>query len=227
MCQSVWEKLCGTFCADRYGECRRLMYNVTRMEKYDVIIVGGGISGLSCALILGSSEGRGPWTLNRKILVIDNGRSDALGARYNNAAGVTQETLGKDALEVIRGQLERYKIVTREKGTVTNVKEGGGFEVSTEEGANFQGDILVLATGFHFFKITGLKVEVVKNKKSYMENKVQIVNDHFRVRDRLYVAGMLAGVSSQFSVAAGSGAQVACDIMMQWAGTNVVVHDKP
>ena len=42
------------------------------MMKYDVVIVGGGASGLSCALTLVSARGRGwQWAEGRKYLLFD------------------------------------------------------------------------------------------------------------------------------------------------------------
>lgn len=198
------------------------------MNKYDVIIIGGGAAGLSCALTLGSTQGKGEWAENRSILFLDAGRSDILGARFYNAAGLPSGILGLELLQNIRSQLTRYEQVHQKEGMVTQVTgEKGNFSVSVESGENFLADAIVLATGFHGFKIEGLGLEVVENKKSYKENKIQIEHTDFLVRPGLYVAGLLAGVSSQFIIAAGSGAQVACNIMAEWAGKNTVVHDKP
>lgn len=198
------------------------------MNTYDVVIIGGGVSGLSCGLVLGSTKGRGTWAENRKILIIDNHHSDALGARFYNAVGLEEGILGRDQLEKMRLQLNRYDNVTQKESTVSRIKEENKkFIISTENGENFIADTIVLATGCNLFKIEGLDLEIVNNKKSHKENKIQIHNENFLVREGIYVAGLLSGVSSHFPIASGSGAQVACDIMSLWAGKNTIVHDKP
>ncbi|MDQ7039001.1 MAG: NAD(P)/FAD-dependent oxidoreductase, partial [Aquificota bacterium] len=69
---------------------------------------------------------------------------------------------------------------------------------------------------------------VVENPRSPKPGRVMVVHDgNYRVRDGLYVAGLLAGVSSMFTAAAGSGVQVAVDILSLWAGRPVVIHDVP
>ena len=45
------------------------------MQKYDVIIVGGGVSGLSCAITLGSAKSKLDIAANKRILIIDAGAS--------------------------------------------------------------------------------------------------------------------------------------------------------
>jgi Thioredoxin reductase len=75
---------------------------------YDVIIVGGGASGLACALTLASSRGRGwSWAEGRTYLVFDTGESDLHKAYLKNVPGV-QPMTGTRLLEVIREQIKNW-----------------------------------------------------------------------------------------------------------------------
>ncbi len=197
---------------------------------YDVVIVGGGASGLSCALTLASSRGRGwSWAEGKRYLVIDDGRSDMNRSLFNNVPGVPKGTLGKELIRNIREQIESYGGVDFVEDRVVRAEgERGSFRVSTEKGAEFESEFLVLATGFHRFEIEGLGVKVVENRRSPKPGRVMVVHDgNFKVREGLYVAGLLAGVSSMFTIAAGTGVQVAIDILSIWAGKPVVIHDVP
>ena len=53
-----------------------------------------------------------------------------------------------------------------------------------------------------------------------------VVNYHrYCMENDLYVAGLLAGGSSQFAIASGIGAQVAGEILSTWACKRTHVHD--
>jgi thioredoxin reductase len=200
------------------------------MNKYDVIIVGGGPAGLSCAITLASSNDRFEWSKNRRYLVIDNGgASDLLKAELNNVAGIPKKTLGTKLLEEIKKQALEFNNVEIKEGRVVEAfKENGSFTVKTENGEIYKSDVLVLATGFHEFSIKGLNVEVVENIRAPRPGKIMVKHDgNFKAGEDLYVAGNIAGCSTMFATAIGSGAQVACDIMSKWAGKNVVIHDVP
>jgi hypothetical protein len=70
--------------------------------------------------------------------------------------------------------------------------------------------------------------DVIAHKKAIPEkSRIQLVNDDHKVADGIYVAGNLAGWRSQLSIAAGSGAVVATDILTLWNGGNQSQsHDK-
>ena len=199
--------------------------------RYSVIIVGGGPSGLACALTLASSQGRGwNWVEGRKFLVIDEGNSDLKKSMLKNVPGIKIGTLGTELLENIKNQIkELSKNVDFVEGKVVKVEgEKGSFKVYTQDGKIYESEYVVLASGFHKFDIECEGVEVVDNPKSPKPGRVMIKhNGDFKVREGLYVAGLLAGVSSMFTVAAGTGVQVAINILSEWAGKPIVIHDVP
>ena len=75
--------------------------------------------------------------------------------------------------------------------------------------------------------IEGLEDFVVPHQKvPAIKNRIQLKNNDHLVKDGLYVAGVLAGHRSQLSIAAGSGAAVATDILSLWNdGNHTMVHD--
>lgn len=199
--------------------------------RYDVVIVGGGPAGLACALTLASSQGRGwQWAEGKKFLVIDNGRSDLNKAMLNNVPGVPIGTLGPELLQKIKEQIKATNdTVDFLEDTVTKIEgEKGNFKVYTKGGKVFEAEYVVLASGFHKFEIECEGVEVMDNPKSPKPGRVMVRHDgDYKVREGLFVAGLLAGVSSMYTAAAGSGVQVAINILSEWAGKPIVIHDVP
>ena len=197
-------------------------------NKYSVIIVGGGPAGLTTALTLASANGKFPFVNGRRYLVIYDEYSDLDKALLKNVPGIHVGTLGKDLLKRIREQVNSYENVELVQGKVVKAEgEKGNFKVYIKDGKQFEGEILVLATGFHKFDIEGLNIEVVEHHNSPRPNKVMLKHKNNKVTDGLYVAGLLAGEPTMFASASGSGAKVACDILSEWAGKTVVVHDVP
>ncbi len=197
------------------------------MEKYDVIIIGGGPAGLTCGITLASANGKFPFVEGKKYLVIYDEYSDLDKAYLKNVPGI-EEMKGKELLEKIRKQASSYENLYLKQGKVVKASgEKGTFKVELENGETFEGDFLVIATGFHKFDIEGLDVEVIPHRKSPRPGKIMIKNEDGKVRDGLYVAGLVAGEPTMYACASGSGAEVACDILSEWAGKIVVVHDVP
>jgi len=197
--------------------------------RYDVIIIGGGPAGLGCALTFASSQGRGwQWAEGRKFLVIDDGKSDLHKAMLNNVPGVSIGTKGSELLEQIREQIKSLsENVEFIEDTALKVEgDKGNFKVHTKSGNVYEADYVVLASGFHKFEIECEGAEVIDNPKSPKPGRVMIKHDgDYKVRDGLYVAGLLAGLSSMYAAAAGSGVQVAINILSEWAGKPIVIHD--
>jgi thioredoxin reductase len=198
------------------------------LAMYDVIIVGGGASGLACALTLASSRGRGwSWAEGRTYLVFDTGESDLHKAYLKNVPGV-QPMTGTRLLEVIREQIKDWGGVEFSNEKVVEIKkEGKIYKVYTEGGKEYGAKYVVLAGGFKEFSIKGLELEVVENPKSPKPGRVMIKHKGFEAMPNLFVVGTLAGLSSHFTSCAGSGVEVAIEILSRMAGKRIVIHDVP
>lgn len=197
---------------------------------FDVLIIGGGVSGMSCALILGSAKNK-PFASDKKIGIIAHQKASSLqNAIFNNAYGIKPGKLGSELLdfsiEHLANQYGHVSQITNEKVMKIEGK-AGNFSVITNK-QTYTSKIIVIAIGAsNPFTIEGLENYIIPHKKSNPEkNKIQLVNDDHLVTDGIYVCGTLAGHRSQFSIAAGSGTAVATDILTLWNnGVHVQVHD--
>ncbi|WP_417362445.1 FAD-dependent oxidoreductase [Galbibacter sp.] len=198
---------------------------------YDALVIGGGASGLQCALVLGSAI-KAPYASNKRIGIIMHQKTSHLqSALLNNVLGIASQTSGKDILSTGKQQLmtnyPHVEQIATEKVTAVEGEEGN-YTITTNKGS-YQSKIVVIALGYtDVFSIEGLLEYVEPHALSPLEkNRIQLKNVQHKVKPGLYVAGTLAGWRSQFAIAAGSGAQVATDILTLWnGGKHTKVHDK-
>lgn len=113
---------------------------VDSAADYEVIIVGGSVTGLSAALALGRSL--------RRVLVIDSGKP------CNQTTPHAHNFLTRDGetpaqlIAIARQQLAAYPFVTLTNDRVaTLTKNKVGFAVATDRGVNYQARKVLLATG--------------------------------------------------------------------------------
>jgi flavin-dependent dehydrogenase len=199
---------------------------------FDVLIIGGGAAGMSCALVLGSAQHK-DYAKGKEIGIVMHQKASHLqSALFNNVLGLKPGTLGKDILEQGKQQLATlYPHVTQiEKEKVKSVTStaDGGFTVETTKNS-YHAKVVVIAVGYtNLFTIKGLEAFVEPHPKAVAEKqRIWLKNTDHKIKENLYVAGTLAGWRSQFSIAAGSGAQVATDILTLWNdGKHTKVHDK-
>jgi thioredoxin reductase len=196
----------------------------------DVLIVGGGVSGVSCALVLGSAQKK-PFVSEKNIAIIMHQRASSLqNALFNNAYGIPAGTLGKDLLESSIAQLCKsypHILQIHNEKVIAIHKRDGYYELTTNKNV-LTTKIVVLATGANQpLGIEGLEDFVMPHQKMMPEkNRIQLKNNDHLVEEGLYVAGTLAGCRSQLSIAAGSGASVATDILTLWNnGIHTQSHD--
>ena len=196
----------------------------------DVLIIGGGVSGFSCALVLGSAHKK-PFVQDKKIGIITHQKTSSLQeAIFYNAYGVPSGKLGSELLtESVQHLQESYPHVTQIEGekVLKVVGQFLNFTVTTNKNS-YQAKIIVVAIGYsNTFNIEGLMHYVEPHKKALAEKqRIQLKNEDHKVTEGIYVVGTLAGWRSQLAIAAGSGAAVATDILTLWNnGISSQSHD--
>lgn len=197
---------------------------------FDVLIIGGGVSGVSCALVLGSAKNK-PYAFEKQIGIFTHQKNTNLQeALFNNAYGIPPGKPGTELMsESLRQLTDQYPNVTQIPGEkVLSVSgEFPNFTVTTNKNS-YQTKSIVVAIGWtNTFAIEGLTQYIEPHKKSLVEkNRIQLKNNDHHVAAGIYVAGTLAGWRSQLAIAAGSGAAVATDILTSWNdGISSQSHD--
>lgn len=197
---------------------------------FDVLIIGGGVSGMSCAMVLGSAHKKS-FVQNKKIGIITHQKASSLqDAIFYNAYGVPAGTLGSDLLEnSVQHLKENYPHVFQipNEKVLKIIPEGENFQVVTNK-STYQSKIVVVGIGSsNLFDIEGLNQYIIPHQKSLAEkNRIQLKNIDHKVTEGIYVCGTLAGHRSQLSIASGSGASVATDILVLWNnGVETHSHD--
>jgi len=196
------------------------------MQTYDVVIIGGGVSGLSCAITLGSAAAKIESTKAKRYLVVDAGKSHLNMAEVHNVPGIAPGTPGPALLQSLAEQAKGYANVEIKADTVLSV-EGtiGSFSLETASGEKLRAELVVFANGMQTIEVEGIGAQVINHVRAPRPGMVMIENRDGKVGAGKYVTGCAGGASSMFASAAGSGAQTATDILSFWAGKYVVVHD--
>ena len=198
---------------------------------FDCLIIGGGVSGVSCALVLGSANEK-PFVIDKKIGIIAHQKSSMLqDALFNNAYGITPSTLGSNLLQQTLTDLNSLyphinQILNERVLSIINHKDY--FLVTTTENIYESKCVVVAVNSSNPFTINGcLEPYVIPHRKSLpQKNRIQLANNDHLVFENIYVAGTLAGHRSQLAIAAGSGAAVATDILTLWNnGIETHAHD--
>ncbi|MDT0553672.1 FAD-dependent oxidoreductase [Urechidicola vernalis] len=196
---------------------------------YDVLIIGGGAAGLSCAIMLGSAITQ-PYAKDKSIGIITHQKTSSLqNAMFNNVLGLKESITGKEIMKAGTDQLSKLfpHVHQIENEKVLNIIESDDtIEVITNKNS-YTAKTIVVAVGPKNFSIKGVeKYTELHAKLPPEKNRTQLKNDDHQVTKNIYVAGVLAGHRSQFAIATGSGTSVATDIMCLWNnGKPVKVHD--
>lgn len=106
----------------------------------DALIVGGGIAGLQAAIQLGRGSHR--------VLVLDaGGGRSSLCRGYHNVLGWPQGVSGEELRRLGREHAEQYGVRFVQDRIMKAKKQGEGFLLTGEAGAEYQGAVLLVATG--------------------------------------------------------------------------------
>lgn len=197
---------------------------------FDVLIIGGGVSGVSCAQVLGSAHKK-PFISSKNIGIITHQKTSSLQeAVFNNAYGIAPGKLGSDLLiETLDYLSTTYPHITQIPEEKIIKIEGihPEFTVVTNKNHYKTRNIVVGIGSANTFAIEGLIQFVEPHKKALPEKqRIQLKNVDHKVTDGIYVIGTLAGWRSQLAIAAGSGAAVATDLLTLWNdGIQTHSHD--
>lgn len=198
---------------------------------FDTLIVGGGVSGMQCALVLGSGLKK-PYANEKKVGIILHQKSSHLqNALFNNVLGLEKRTKGIAILDSGKNQLsENYpSVVQIEAEKVLSVFEDNGSYIITTNKNQYKTKVAVIALNYsNPFTIKGLEKYIEPHQRANpAKDRIQLKNNDHLIKKGLYVCGTLAGWRSQFAIAAGSGASVATDILTLWNNSiPTKVHDK-
>ena len=196
----------------------------------DVLIIGGGVSSISCALVLGSANKK-LFVIDKKIAIITHQKISSLQeAVFNNAYGIAPGKLGSELLKESTAHLSNsYPHITQIPNEKVLKIEGvfPDFLVTTNANSYRTKNIVIGIGAANTFAIEGLMKYVSPHLKSLPEKqRIQLNNIDHKVTDGIYVIGTLAGWRSQLAIAAGSGASVATDILTEWNnGIQTQTHD--
>nr|WP_315249796.1 FAD-dependent oxidoreductase [uncultured Flavobacterium sp.] len=189
---------------------------------FDVLIIGGGVSGISCAMVLGSAKNKA-FVADKKIGIFTHQKTSALQeALFNNAYGIAPGKLGSEILiESIEHLSETYPHISQipEEKVLKIEGQSPEFTVVTNKNTYQTRNVVIGIGSANTFAIDGLMQFVEPHKKALPEKqRIQLKNTDHKVADGIYVIGTLAGWRSQLAIAAGSGAAVATDLLTLWNG---------
>jgi thioredoxin reductase len=197
---------------------------------FDVLIIGGGVSSMSCALVLGSAQNK-LFAIDKKIGIFTHQKNSSLqDALFNNAYGIPPGKLGSELLSESTEHLnQEYPHITQipNEKVIKTEGEYPEFLITTNKNT-YKTKIIVVGIGSaNTFAIEGLTQYIEPHKKALPEKqRIQLKNIDHKVTEGIYVIGTLAGWRSQLAIAAGSGAAVATDILTLWNnGVQTHVHD--
>lgn len=198
--------------------------------KFDTLIIGGGVSGVSCALVLGSAKNKA-FVTDKRIGIFTHQKASSLqDALFNNAYGIPAGTLGADLLNNSTKHLAETYPHIQQISTEKVIKIEGSFPdfIVTTNKDSYQTSSIVIGIGSaNTFDIEGLMQYVEPHQKALPEKRrIQLKNSDHKITDGIYVIGTLAGWRSQLAIAAGSGAAVATDLLTLWNnGIQTHAHD--
>ncbi|MDQ6767713.1 MAG: NAD(P)-binding protein [Candidatus Eremiobacteraeota bacterium] len=185
----------------------------TTTGRFDVIIAGGGMAGLSCALFLARAQ--------IAVAVFDRAQSSLRRVeRVNNYLGFPDGVGGAELLDLAQRQAERFG-VTFASADVTNVERGAnGFVVRTGE-QTYESTYFVLASN----KRTDLATQLGLALGGFGNKFVAVDAEGQTAVEGCYAVGRITGHPSQAVISAGDGAKTAIGLIQEIRGGYYIDHD--
>jgi thioredoxin reductase (NADPH) len=180
-----------------------------------VAIIGGGSAGLTAAHFLARA--------GVPVEVFDQDRSILKRALLKNLPGV-DELEGRELLGSLRRKLSSLEVSTSATKVDDIQPTGDGFTVISGDDA-VTARYVILATGQGTLKLASLNVATAVARQPFV--KINVVTNQWGATSvpGVWAAGVVAGWPSQAVVCAGSGANVAIEIISALKGEFWVDHD--
>jgi thioredoxin reductase (NADPH) len=180
-----------------------------------VAVIGGGAAGLTAAHFLARA--------GVAVELFDQDRSILKRALLKNLPG-TEELEGRELLASLRAKLTALAVNTSVAKVEDVQPTATGFTVIAGED-QISARYIVLATGQGTLKLASLEVETTEARQPFV--KVNVVTNTWGATSipGVWAAGVVAGWPSQAAVCAGSGANVAIEIVSALKGEFWVDHD--
>jgi thioredoxin reductase (NADPH) len=183
------------------------------MEEFDVVIVGGGMAGLSAGVFLGRA--------GVHTCLLDGTESSLRRVeRVNNYIGFPDGVGGTELLERSREQAARFGVRVSDESVSSIAPEAPGFVVKTGTSA-FGCRFVILASNKRTDLATGLGLSLGGHGGRF----VAVDADGQTAVPGCFATGRITGIPSQAVIAAGDGARVAIAIIQQIRGGYYVDHD--
>ena len=201
------------------------------MVNFDVLIIGGGVAGMQCALILGSAKDKA-FATNKKVGILMHQKASHLqNALFNNVLGIATGTTGATILNEGKEHLANtypHILQINDEKVISITPSQNGHKITTNKSLYFAKTTVLALNYSKPLTIKGIEKFVIPHKRANpKKDRIQLKNLDLLVDKGLFVCGTLAGFRSQFAIAAGSGAIVATDILTLWNyGVPIKVHDK-
>jgi thioredoxin reductase (NADPH) len=181
--------------------------------RYDVIVAGGGIAGLTAALFLA----RG----GLRVAVFDQAESSLRRvARVNNYTGFADGISGAELLDRARLQAVRQGAEVFDERVEAARRDGDAFAVSAASGERICTFFLIASN-----KRTDLARALGLELGGFGSKFVVTDATGATAVEGVYAAGRITGKPSQAVISAGDGAAVAIALIQRIRGAYYVDHD--
>jgi thioredoxin reductase (NADPH) len=183
------------------------------VNHFDVIVAGGGMAGLSCALFLARA--------NVRVAIFDRAQSSLRRvARVNNYLGFPEGIGGAELLDLGKRQVQRFGATFVEEDVTSVTRRNGGFAVSVGD-REYECTYLVLASN----KRTDLALKLGLALGGFGNKFVAVDADGQTAVPGCYAVGRITGHPSQAVISAGDGAKTAISLIQKVRGEYYIDHD--
>jgi thioredoxin reductase (NADPH) len=183
------------------------------VEQYAVVIIGGGVAGLSAAVFLARAQ--------VAVAAFDQAESSLYRvSRVNNYLGFPDGVSGASLIDLGRRQAQAFGATLFDENARSVEQSADAFTVATDA-RTVRANYLVLASNKRTDIARSLGLELGGHGARF----VAVDTDGRTPIERVYAVGRITGAPSQAIVSAGDGAKVAIDIIQRIRGGYYVDHD--